>query len=44
MDNFEFDEVILKNVAGLDTLVTYFNKGIFRPTDLKRDLFHYFFH
>lgn len=34
LDDFEFDEVILKDTVVLNTLITYFDKGIFRRADL----------
>lgn len=42
MDNFGFEEVILKYVVVLDTPVTYFSDMIFGKTNLKRDLFQHF--
>lgn len=36
LDDFEFDKVILRDVVVLDTLVTYFNEGIFEQPGLKK--------
>lgn len=38
MDDFEFDKVILRNIMVLDTLMTYFDKGIFGRPELKMNL------
>lgn len=42
LDDFEFNEVILRDVVVLDILITYFNEGIFGQTNLKKDIFHHF--
>lgn len=42
LNNFKFDEVILRDVVVLDTLMTYFDKGIFGQPELKRDFYHHF--
>lgn len=42
MDDFEFDEVVLKDAVVIDTLVTYFSEGILGKTNLKIDLFQHF--
>lgn len=41
-DNFEFDEVILKDSMVLNTIMTYFDEGILVWRDLIRDLYNYF--
>lgn len=38
MDDFEFDKVILRNIMVLDTLMTYFDKGIVGQPELKMNL------
>lgn len=42
IDDFDFDEVILRDIVVLDTSVTYFNEGIFDRINLKRDIYHHF--
>lgn len=42
LDDFEFNKVILKNIMVLNTLVTYFDKGVFGRPKLMRDLYNYF--
>lgn len=42
LDDFKFDEVVLKDVMVINTLITYFDEGIFGRLDLIRDLFNHF--
>lgn len=42
LDAFEFDEVILREVMVQNTSMTYFDKGVFRWLQLKRNLDHHF--
>lgn len=42
LNDFEFDEIILRDAMVLNTLVTYFKEGIFGKTDLKKNLYHHF--
>lgn len=41
LEKFEFNEVVLRDVVVLYTLVTYFDEGIFRWPKLKRDFYHH---
>lgn len=42
LDDFKFDKDNLKDVMVLNTLVSYFDEGIFGHLELKWDLYHYF--
>lgn len=42
LDDFEFDEVMIKDVVVLDTSITNFNEGVFGKSNLKKDLYHHF--
>lgn len=42
LDGFEFDKVILKNLIVLNTLIIYFDEGIFGQVDLMKGLFNHF--
>lgn len=44
LDNFEFDEVILRDIVVLDALITYFNECTFGRIDLKKRLVSSFWH
>lgn len=43
LDDLEFDEVILKYVMVLDTLMTFFNEIMFGCPKLKSDLYHHIY-
>lgn len=42
LDDFEFDEVILREVIVINTPRTYFDEGVFGQPELKGDLYHHF--
>lgn len=42
LDEFKFDEFVLRDTMILDTSMTYFNEGIFGQPKLKKDLYHHF--
>lgn len=41
-DEFEFEKVVLRDAVVLDTLVTYFDEGVFGKLQLKRDIYYHF--
>lgn len=42
LDNFEFDDIVLKDAVVINTLVTYFNDDIFGRPNLIRNIFNHF--
>lgn len=42
LDDFEFHEVVLRDVWIKNTLMTYFDEGIFKRPDLQHDLYNHF--